>query len=331
MKARALLTGLSLAAGAGVCVAALWAGPGEQPWTALQEASWPLLALALAVAVAEPLLRAVRLRVFTRALDGRLSLWTSARITLVGDFAAAITPSRLGGEPARLCALIRAGLSSGAAGAVLLGEFLTDLCALIFLVIVALGLSGSGAGPQAVWPSVALLAGGGAAIGLALRWPSILDRLWTPLSSRRPTAWALRKAGLEGFSPGRWAAEVRGRSGVLLAGRWRGTAVGGICALLHTTARFAVLPLLTAAFAVPLDLRSAILIQMAIFYGLALVPTPGGSGVPEIAFAAALSLSAPSAPVGLLLILWRFLTFYLGGAAGGVVSPGLFYAEGRRA
>ncbi len=329
MKARALLTGLSLAAGAGVCVVALWAGPGAHPWTALQGASWPLLGLALAVAVAEPLLRAVRLRFFTRALDGRLSLWTSARITLVGDFAAAITPSRLGGEPARLYALTRVGLSSGAAGAVLLGEFLTDLCALILLMAVALGLSGSGAG--SIWPSMALLAGGGAAIGLALRWPSVLDRLWVPLSARRPTTWALRKAGIERFSPGRWAAEVKDRSSVLLAARWRETALGGIYALLHTTARFAIFPLLTAAFAVPLDLRAAILIQMAIFYGLALVPTPGGSGVPEIAFAAALSLSAPSAPVGLLLILWRFLTFYLGGAAGGVVSPGLFYAEGRRA
>lgn len=330
MRGRGLLIGLSLAAGVGVCVAVLWVGPGAQPWTALREASYPLLALALVVAVAEPLLRAVRLRVFVRALDGRLSLWTSARITLAGDFAAAVTPSRLGGEPARLCALSRVGLSSGAAGAVLLGEFLTDLCALTFLVAVALGLSGGGAGPQAIWPSAALLVGGGAAMGLALRWPSALDRLWVPLSERGPAAWALRKAGIEKFSPGRWAAEVREQSSNLFTTRRIRVAVGGVCALLHTMARFAVLPLLMAAFAVPLDLRFAILIQMAIFYGLALVPTPGGSGVPEVAFAAALSLSAPSAPVGLLLLLWRFLTFYLGGAAGGAVSPGLFYAEGRR-
>lgn len=330
MRGRTLLTGLSLSAGVIVCAVVLFIAPGPQPWTALRKASGLFLALALAVTVAETLFRAMRLCVVVRAVGGRLSLWTSIRVTLTGDFAAAITPSRFGGEPARLYALTRSGLSSGVAGAVLFGEFITDLFALTFLIAVSFGLSGaSNSHPRAIWPVAALMLSGGTAVGLALRWPASLDWLWNRLAARRPVAWALRKAGLEAFRPGRWATEVRDRSGRLFtAGKgWMG--VAGTYALIHTTARFTVLPLLTAAFAAPIDLRSAILIQMAIFYGFAMVPTPGGSGLPEVAFTAALSLAAPAAPVGLLLVLWRFLTFYLSSVTGSLLSPGLFQKRSR--
>jgi uncharacterized membrane protein YbhN (UPF0104 family) len=325
VRGRILLIGLSLATGAIVCAAVLFIAPGPQSWAALQKASKLLLALAFVVTLAEVLFRSMRLCVVVRAADGFLPLWTAVRITLTGDFAAAITPSRIGGEPARLYGLTRSGLSSGTAGAVLFGEFLTDLFALTFLIAVAFGLSGTPASPlQALWPVGALALAGGGVIGLALRWPASLDWLWERLLARRPVAWALRRARLEAFRPGRWAAEVRGRSGRLFTTGRRWMGVGGAYALFHTTARFTILPLLAAAFAAPLDLRSAILIQMAIFYGFALVPTPGGSGLPEAAFTAAISLSDPAAPVGLLLILWRFLTFYMGSVTGGLLSAGLF-------
>ncbi len=327
MRGRKILTGLSLGAGIVVCIVALFIAPGPQPWPALRGASWVLLLFAGVVTVAETLFRGLRLCIVTRAVGGRVSLWTSVRITLAGDFAAAITPSRFGGEPARLFALIRNGLSAGAAGAVLFGEFVTDLCALGFLIAAAFGLSGDATHLRSIWVSAALLASVAAAVGCAMRWPGFLDRFWTPLARRRPVAWALRRAGVEHFCLSQWIVEVRRRSYRLFATGWGKMAVGGAYALLHTTARFAVLPLLAAAFGAPIGLQSAILIQLAIFYGSALVPTPGGSGVPELAFTAAISHSAPSAPVGLLLVLWRFLTCYLGGAVGGLLAPGLFRQE----
>lgn len=329
MGGRKILTGLSLGAGIGVCLIALFIAPGPQPWPALQGAGSAFLLLAVAATVAETLFRGLRLRLVTRAVEGRISLWTSVRVTLAGDFAAAVTPSRFGGEPARLFALIRNGLPAGAAGAVLFGEFATDLCALGLLIAAAFGLFGDGTQLGSIWVSAGLLASVAAAVGCALRWPEVLDRLWSPLARRRPVAWGLKKAGIEQFLLSRWVVEVRRRSFRLLATGWEKMAVAGIYALLHTIARFSVLPLLAAAFGAHIGIGSAILIQMAIYYGFALVPTPGGGGVPEIAFTAAISLAAPSAPVGLLLVLWRFLTFYLGGVMGGLLAPGLFRQERR--
>lgn len=327
MRGRKILTGLSLSAGIVVCIIALFYAPGPQPWPALRGASRVLLLSAVVVTVAETLFRGLRLCIVTQAVGGRVSLWTSVRITLAGDFAAAITPSRFGGEPARLFALIRNGLSAGAAGAVLFGEFATDLCALGFLIAAAFGLFEGATQLRTIWVSAALLASVAAAVGCAMRWPEFLDRLWAPLARWRPVAWALRKAGIERFQLSQWVVDVRRRSYRLFATGWRKMTVGGAYALLHTTARFAVLPLLAAAFGAPIGLQSAILIQLAIFYGFALVPTPGGSGVPDAMAFTALSLAAPSAPVGLLLVLWRFLTCYLGGAMGGLLAPGLFRQE----
>jgi uncharacterized protein (TIRG00374 family) len=325
LKDRALLAALSLGAGISVCLVVLFVLPGPQPWQRLRGASVPLLIAAVAAAAVEMAFRALRLRILSRAVAGRLSWWASLRITLAGDFAAAVTPSRLGGEPARLLALSRNGLSPAEAGAVLFGEFATDLVSLGFLVALSVGLGGSkGLRSGSLWSPILILAILMAAAGAILRWPGLPDRTWYLAARYRPVSWALDRAGMREFRLAGWLSDVRGRLGKLLTKGWPWMLAGTICSLLHTSARFSILPLLMSALAVPTDLAMVILIQMAIFYGFALMPTPGGSGVPEMAFTAALSVSAPSAPVGLLLVLWRFLTFYLGGALGGLLSPGLF-------
>jgi hypothetical protein len=103
--------------------------------------------------------------------------------------------------------------------------------------------------------------------------------------------------------------------------------------VLHVAFRCLVLPALVFASdaGLPLTVETLspiVLWPLALVYGGAVVPAPGGGGVIETAFSHTLRDAIPASIFGASLIWWRFYTFYvyivLGAlAAGGTVLRAL--------
>ena len=80
-----------------------------------------------------------RLKVLSNAFDKniKISLWESTKIIIANLFLACITPSMAGGEPVRIHLLNKDGMSLGGATAVVIGERLLDAIFILIVVPVA--------------------------------------------------------------------------------------------------------------------------------------------------------------------------------------------------
>ena len=298
--------------------------------------SWPRGGASVALPITAHLLAllAVGLEIFTRAVKIKLSamslriplrLGTSFRTCLGGDFGAAITPARSGAEPARFFVLAQAGVRAANVLLILFTELFLEMLSLAALAII-LAVAFKGSGPI-VGGLIGLVGGyaavvlGGGAFGLVL-------------ARRRAAGPPPRWARSLGFNAGRWRAVQR-------ALRQLRTSVGGlrqarlptmfgafIFSVLHVLLRLTILPVIVLTLDRGVPLSPLVLWPLALLYGMAVAPAPGGGGAVELVFRAALGGVIPAAYFGSALIWWRFYTFYfyilLGAlAAGGTVLRAL--------
>jgi len=286
--------------------------------------------LAMAVVLMEAGARGLKLVLAARALRVRLAFGPALRTVLGGDFGAAITPARSGSEPARFVILAQAGVTAADTILLLFAELFMEM---VSLAIVALGLAAAFRGSGPVIGSLVGLVGGyaGAVLGAgAVAW--VLARR---SANGPPPGWA-RTIGLGG---GRWRVVQRGlRQLRASVGGLRGASVPLMAAALlasvaHVLLRLVALPLIVLALApaaveTMASLARLVLWPLVFLYGGGVAPAPGGGGVVEIAFRAALHDDIPAVAFGSALIWWRFYSFYvyilLGAlAAGGTVLRAL--------
>jgi uncharacterized membrane protein YbhN (UPF0104 family) len=325
---RWLVTLLSFAAAVGASVyivASSW--PAEGASVGLSYGAHALAALAV---LFEILARAGKIKLSALALRIPLGFGAATRTCLGGDFGAAITPARSGGEPARYLVLTEARVAPAGRLLILFTELFLEMLSLaVVATVLALVFRNAG---TALGGLVGLV-GGYATFVLGIGTAGV----------------ALARGNAHGPPP-RWAAAVG-----LHAGRWRtvqrslrqlrssvtavrharlGTmslALGA--SVLHISSRCLVLPALVfasdAGLPLTLETLSPIVIwPLALVYGGAVVPAPGGGGVIETAFHHTLRSAIPASVFGASLVWWRFYTFYvyivLGAlAAGGTVLRAL--------
>jgi uncharacterized membrane protein YbhN (UPF0104 family) len=128
---RWLLAIISFAAAAGV---ALWVISSHWPeGGAPLGLSWWAHLLALGAVTFELTLRSAKIALSARACGIPLQFGTAARATLGGDFATAITPARIGAEPARYFVLREAGVPAAQALLVLFLELFIELVSLVII------------------------------------------------------------------------------------------------------------------------------------------------------------------------------------------------------
>ncbi|HEY0970544.1 MAG TPA: lysylphosphatidylglycerol synthase transmembrane domain-containing protein [Gemmatimonadales bacterium] len=286
---------------------------------------WAAHLLALAAVLLEVATRAAKIKLSAKALHIPLRFGTSLRTCLGGDFGAAITPARSGAEPARFFVLAQAGVGAANALLILFTELFLEMLSLAALAVV-LAVAFKGSGPMLV--GLIGLVGGYAAVVLGAG----------------AFGWALARKSASGPPP-RWA-----RSIGFHAGRWRvvqralrqiRTSVSGLrganipmmsgalaFSILHVLLRLTILPAIVLSLDATVELTPLVLWPLALLYGSAVAPAPGGGGVVEIAFRAALDDVIPAIYFGSALIWWRFYTFYLyillgALAAGGTVLRAL--------
>jgi len=263
----------------------------------------------LGLVAADLLARAWRIQWIIRGLGHRISLWDSFVLNAFGDAACALTPLRLGGEPARLAGMLRSRVPAPAAFVAISLEVLAAWP----VIIVAAGwlawryapewwqeagprLSSAAAG---AWPWVVAVV-----ILSLLAWRSATQRVASPAARqlRRP----VRRAMVYWRRMPRWplVASVP-------------------MSLVNLATRVAILPVLALTLPSPPPMGPLALGSFALLYSQLVLPTPSGAGAVELGFlgGAAGDLGADE---GWLLLAWRIYTNGIGVLLGVVLAARVY-------
>jgi uncharacterized membrane protein YbhN (UPF0104 family) len=246
----------------------------------------------LALVVIDLFARAWRIQWIVQGLGHPIGFWDSFVLNAFGDAACALTPLRIGGEPARLAGMLRSRVPPTAA---FVAISLEVLAAWPVILVVAAWLAWhyapswwSMAGPRLAeaageaWPWVVLVA-----VVSAVLW-RYARRVASPAVRhvRRP----VRRAMVYWRRMPRWP---------LVASL--------PLSFLNLATRLAILPVLASTLSEPPELWPMVLGSFALLYSQMILPTPSGAGAVELGFlgGAAGDLGPQG---GWLLLAWRFYT-----------------------
>ena len=271
----------------------------------------------ITAAFLELLCRSIKIRLSAAALRIPLNVRTSLRVSLGGDFGAAITPARSGAEPARFLILREAGLPVADALVILFLELFLEMLSLAALAVVLAFVLGSSS--SAVRGLVAMVAGystfvigiGAIGYGAAQGW-----------ADRDAPTWLERL----GMSEPRWHAvqrslrHLRANVTMMRAARWSFMAASLAFSILHVLMRLTILPIIVYALGVRAAVGPLVAWPLAIYYGGAVSPAPAGGGLIEIVFRGALNDHIPARILGAALLWWRVYTFYILLVGGALVT-----------
>ncbi len=246
--------------------------------------------LALAVMAVELGARGTRWVLLARGVGVRLPFRTSILAQLAGEAAGAVTPSRMGTEPAKIAIATRNSITVAGVSAILAGELLAE-ASMLMLTVLALSTvvpAGERLPVLGVLLYASLMATGALSVVLLARarpgretpgWWTRLhlsERRWRQL---RVTSHHLRYR----------VKRLRRLSGTAIAGVLLVTAV-------HIGARVAVLPAMASTVETPTSVLPLVTWPLFFFYAGTLVPSPGGAAPSSSASPTCSAGSSPPAP-----------------------------------
>jgi len=279
---------------------------------------FPSLAIHLAALVlcaADVVVRAMRLRLLVPGASD-LSLWQAVTINAYGDVASAITPARLGGDPARFFGFRRAGVETPRALAGLAVETLIDW--VVFAVATAvLALAFAETAAVGARHLVTLATGPKARVLVALALALALASAAAARRYRRRIP-----AGALGSLSAAWQ-QARGLA-------WPRVTLAATLTALSMTLRVAILPVLVAGQ--PGLATGAVLVgSFTLLFGQLALPTPAGAGAVELGFVGGFAGTMSAAALATLLVAWRAYTLILPAALGALLFARAALEGGRRA
>lgn len=263
---------------------------------------------------------ALRIQKMSASLGYRVHLTHCMNLVLANLLVAAVTPSQAGGEPVRVHELYRAGVPVGDATAVVIMERILDgiilgvlgAFAMLFLgsywSSLASGFSGLSAMMYAAWVFVTLFV---LVFVYSVRHPDHLKRALKGISRWIDRRWRLKRLEslletidreVDNFNQGLVRFVNHGKSGLV----W-----GILFTLLFWLSEFVVASMLLVGLGQPPYFIESFVVQLVIAIIMMIPLTPGGSGVAEIGATSLYSLFVPSAIVGVFVLLWRLIFYYL--------------------
>lgn len=253
-------------------------------------------AICLGLVVLDFLVRGWRIQLIMQGLRSPLPLRAAFVVNAFGDAANALTPMRLGGEPARVAGLLRSGARPTAA---LVGITLEAVISRLVLVAVAAWL---------IWqyaPAWWVTAGPGLRAAASRAWPWIVLALIAGLLLWRYTQRAVSPAAKRLRRPMR-------RVLVYLRRMPRWPLVASLpLSVIPIATRIAILPVLALTLPSPPPLGPMIFGSFALLYSQMVLPTPSGAGVVELGFLGGVAGELGEGQ-GWILLAWRFYTNGLG-------------------
>ncbi|AGB40845.1 hypothetical protein Halha_0879 [Halobacteroides halobius DSM 5150] len=269
----------------------------------------------------------LRIKLVTDAVGESISLLEAVKIFLLGAFVSNVTPFASGGGPAQIFLLHkRDRISVGKSTTIIVVQFAlrllffgvtTPILFLFFKEFINPGFI-----PTQIFNIAVLVAAGITLIMIYFIWQpkqvkSVVDKLrdiplLKPLLKYQRVRSLIEKfyQEVEEFHDSLWQLTKYKKYSLIWA---------ALCTLIYWGLFFTIAPIILLGLgAKPFFLRSFI-VQTIFYFILPYIPTPGGSGVAELGFASLFSSFVPSGLVGLLSIVWRFLTFYLVLGLGGII------------
>ncbi|WP_406662438.1 flippase-like domain-containing protein [Methanolobus sp. ZRKC3] len=269
----------------------------------------------------------MRIRVLCRALGHDIGVIKSVEIVTSSALAASITPSSLGGEPLRIHLLNMDRMSLGKASAVILGERLLDGILILslapFSIYIFRNILADSGFETILIVAEFFLVGILLLLMYAIWRPGptrsfsyfIVNRI-TPFFSDRTDAkieHVIKKVDneLDNFHESIVLLLKEGRKGLMIA-------IFGT--LLFWVVEFSLLYVVLLGLNLHVDILAVFASQIIIMLLMVLPATPGASGVAELGAATVFSIFVPSHVLGITVLAWRALTFYMNLIVGSFVS-----------
>jgi hypothetical protein len=263
---------------------------------------------------------AFRIQKMSGSLGYRVRFSHCLNLVLANMLVAAVTPSSAGGEPVRVHELYRAGVPVGDATAVVLMERILDgivlgalgAFAMLFLgsywSSLASGFSGLSLLMYAAWIFVTLFV---LVFAYSVKNPDHLKRVLKWMSRWIDRRWHLKRLEsllesidreVDNFNAGLVKFVNHGKGGLV----W-----GMLFTLLFWLSEFAIASLLLVGLGQPAFLIESFVVQLVLAIIMLIPLTPGGSGIAELGATSLYSLFVPSSIVGIFVLLWRLILYYL--------------------
>ena len=252
--------------------------------------------LCLALVAADLLARAWRIQWIVRGLGHPISLWDSFVLNAFGDAACALTPLRIGGEPARLAGMLRTRVPATAA---FVGISLEVLASWPIILV---------AGGWLIWryaPAWWAMAGPRLAETAASAWPWVVAVALVSLLAWRAARRIASPAAHQLRRPVKRARVYWRRMP-----RWPLLASTPL-SFINLATRVAILPVLALTLPSPPPMGPMVLGSFALLYSQLVLPTPSGAGAVELGFLGGAAGDLGRAE-GWLLLAWRFYTNGIG-------------------
>lgn len=294
----------------------------------LGEVGIAALLLAVGLRAAAILCRVVRLGFLCRGLGYTVPLSYLVITQSLSLLAGSFTPGQVGGEPVRVHRLSRAGLAVGDAVTVVVAERVLDLAVFATLTFTAFFavrhlwgyLAATVLYPVAAFLTLVLILL--LALVVLIRQPSLANRIVGAAAARvfdrcsRSRRWLRFCPGpdsAEGF-----AEEIARETGIFAASSSRfvradsralGSAI--LASILDWFLLFSTASALLVALGLPPSFPESFLFQGILQMIVAVPLTPGAAGIAEFGAATLYGLIVPTYLLGLFVVLWRLILYFL--------------------
>ncbi|HTY15433.1 MAG TPA: flippase-like domain-containing protein [Methanoregulaceae archaeon] len=294
------------------------------------------LLLAIVFRIVALMFWGLRIRAMSASLGYRVSLRHSINMVLAGLLAGTITPGQAGGEPVRVHELYRSGVKLGDAAAIVIMERVLDGVVLTVMGIILMTLMTS-----FFWStfSPALI------VFIIIAWVVMISVLVIPLLAIRYPEWTkkmlmrlvswgvpkfFRNSRTHDLMIERADDEINNLFSSIsrFAGSARiGLFSGGIMTLCFWVVEFLVASVILMGLGLGPYVVESFFFQIIIAIINMIPLTPGSSGITELGTSSLYALLIPSGMIGIFVLLWRFVTFYLNIALGAVAGLAIFRRE----
>jgi glycosyltransferase 2 family protein len=254
----------------------------------------------------------LRIQLLTLVIGHKISFNFAFKTTLASNFLASLTPSALGGELMRIKMLVDKGMSYGSAMAVILAERLLDsilfLSALVVCFFLTNSVTGFGLEVGAVFLGLLILLliflwmliNRPEKIKHLVKWVGGKTRGGKTLVAVEKQIWLFREAVIK-------FAEERNKIPAMI-----------VVTIFLWACEFLIPSVLLVGLGQNPSLLYSITAQIVIAIISSAPLTPGGSGVAEISMGYLYSMFVPSYLLGVLVALWRLITYFTNLIAGAI-------------
>lgn len=266
-----------------------------------------------------------RLQVLTKAMGTEISFPYGLRVILSCNFLASITPTISGGEPLMVYLLKDKGIGVGKGTAVVAVRGLLQLSLIamagpiiIFFRRDLLPTAGYRVVFDAVAASLAVAIGFSA---YGLTYPKKMKNHMKKIArllTRIPFLKSRSERIIHRIDD--WIEELNYSLKYFIKKRKTSLLLGAVYTVFFMLSNYMIAYFLLQGLNNPIPAVKVVMVQIVLWFILYFSPTPGGSGVAEAGFYMLFSPLAPEKHLlGLLVILWRIFTTYIGLFAGGIV------------